>query len=69
MRGTPRPDKAGNVRNGSPPKTVLTEGTGQVGIEVPRDRDGTFEPQVSPEDCDCWLPTRLPTCSALLMFE
>jgi len=25
---------------------VLTGGTGQVGIEVPRDRDGTFEPQI-----------------------
>ena len=34
------------MRNGSRPKTVLTEGTGQVGIEVPRDRDGTFEPQI-----------------------
>ncbi len=31
---------------GSRSKTVLTEGTGQVGIEVPRDRDGTFEPQM-----------------------
>jgi len=37
---------AGNVRNGTRPKTVLTEGTGQVGIEVPRDRAGTFEPQI-----------------------
>jgi putative transposase len=39
-------NETGNVRNGSRPKTVLTEGTGQVGIEVPRDRDGTFEPQI-----------------------
>jgi putative transposase len=35
-----------NVRNGTRPKTVLTEATGQVEIEVPRDRDGTFEPQI-----------------------
>ena len=35
-----------NVRNGSRPKTVLTEATGQVEIEVPRDRDSTFEPQI-----------------------
>ena len=35
-----------NVRNGSRPKTVLTEATGQVQIEVPRDRDGTFEPVI-----------------------
>jgi putative transposase len=39
--------ESGNVRNGTRPKTVLTEGTGgQVDIEVPRDRDGTFEPQI-----------------------
>ena len=37
---------AGNVRNGTRAKTVLTEASGQVGIEVPRDRDGTFEPQI-----------------------
>jgi putative transposase len=37
---------AGNVRNGTRPKTVLTEASGQVGIEVPRDRTGTFEPQI-----------------------
>jgi putative transposase len=37
---------SGNVRNGTRAKTVLTESTGQVGIEVPRDRDGTFEPQI-----------------------
>ena len=36
----------GNVRNGSRPKTVLTESTGEVSIDVPRDRDGTFEPQI-----------------------
>jgi putative transposase len=35
-----------NVRNGSRPKTVLTEATGQVQIEVPRDRDGSFEPVI-----------------------
>ena len=35
-----------NVRNGTRPKTVLTEATGQVAIEVPRDRDGTFEPVI-----------------------
>jgi putative transposase len=36
----------GNVRNGTRAKTVLTEHTGQVEIEVPRDRAGTFEPQI-----------------------
>jgi putative transposase len=36
----------GNVRNGSRSKMVLTEATGQVQIEVPRDRAGTFEPRI-----------------------
>ena len=37
---------ADNIRNGTRAKTVLTENTGQVQIEVPRDRAGTFEPQI-----------------------
>jgi transposase-like protein len=36
----------GNIRNGTRSKTVLSEATGQVEIEVPRDRAGTFEPQI-----------------------
>jgi len=36
----------GNIRNGTRAKTVLTEASGQVGIDVPRDRAGTFEPQI-----------------------
>ena len=39
-------NETGNVRNGARPKTVLTQASGQVGIEVPRDRHGTFEPQI-----------------------
>jgi putative transposase len=39
-------NESGNVRNGTRSKTVLTEATGEVGIEVPRDRDGSFEPQI-----------------------
>jgi len=35
-----------NIRNGTRSKTVLTEATGQMEIDVPRDRDGTFEPQI-----------------------
>jgi putative transposase len=42
----PAGNEAGNVRNGTRSKTVLTESTGEVGIEVPRDRAGTFEPQI-----------------------
>ena len=36
----------GNVRNGTRAKTVLTEASGPVEIDVPRDRAGTFEPQI-----------------------
>jgi transposase-like protein len=42
----PAGNESGNVRNGIRPKTVLTEGSGQVGVDVPRDRNGTFEPQI-----------------------
>src|SRR5437763_4015708 len=37
---------AGNIRNGNRSKTVLTENTGQVQIDVPRGRAGTFDPQI-----------------------
>jgi putative transposase len=37
---------SGNVRNGTRAKTVLTQASGHVEIEVPRDRAGTFEPQI-----------------------
>jgi putative transposase len=33
-----------NVRNGTRAKSVLTHATGRVDLEVPRVRDGTFEP-------------------------
>src|SRR5277367_4848827 len=37
---------SGNIRNGTRAKTVLTEACGHVEIDVPRDRAGTFEPQI-----------------------
>jgi putative transposase len=37
---------SGNVRNGTRSKAVLTEHSGQVEIDVPRDRASTFEPQI-----------------------
>jgi putative transposase len=39
---------SGNSRNGSYPKTVSTE-IGDVTIQVPRDRNGTFEPVTVPK--------------------
>jgi transposase-like protein len=43
--GAAKPDLATNHRNGTSGKRVLTD-DGPVGIEVPRDRAGTFEPQL-----------------------
>ena len=37
---------SGNSRNGTQTKTVLTETVGPLAIEVPRDRDGSFEPVI-----------------------
>jgi putative transposase len=42
----PEGRESANIRNGTRPKTVLTAATGPVEIEVPRDRDGTFEPVI-----------------------
>ncbi len=39
------PGGAGNARNGTTPKTLVTE-QGAVPIDAPRDRAGTFEPQI-----------------------
>jgi putative transposase len=48
--GYAKHDQAGvgsdNVRNGTRSKTVLPANTGPVEIDVPRDRAGTFEPQI-----------------------
>lgn len=44
-RHDPAGRDGGNSRNGNRAKTVLTE-TGPVQIEVPRDRDGSFAPQL-----------------------
>lgn len=56
----------GNSRNGTRAKTVLTEVVGPVEIEVPRDRDASFEPVIvrkrqrrlggSTRSCCPWWP-------------
>lgn len=38
--------ESSNVRNGTRSKTVVTDAVGEVEIEVPRDRESTFEPQI-----------------------
>ena len=45
--GAEKPAGQTNYRNGATPKTVLTE-TGALALEIPRDRDGSFEPQLVP---------------------
>ncbi|MFD8695500.1 IS256 family transposase [Kitasatospora purpeofusca] len=40
---------SGNSRNGTSPKTVLTD-VGAVTVAVPRDRNGDFEPQLVPKN-------------------
>ena len=40
------PKDGGSIRNGTRAKTVLTEAAVEIQIEVPRDRAGTFEPQI-----------------------
>jgi transposase-like protein len=44
----PAGHRSGNSRNGTRAKTVITE-IGPVQIEVPRDRNATFEPQIVPK--------------------
>jgi putative transposase len=46
--GEAKPAEQANHRNGTTGKTVITD-DGPVRIEVPRDRDGSFEPQIIPK--------------------
>ena len=47
-RGDPAGNGSGNSRNGTSPKTVLTD-AGAIPLDVPRDRNGTFEPMLVPK--------------------
>ena len=46
--GSAPPGGVGNSRNGATPKTILTD-HGPVAIEAPRDRRGSFQPQIAPK--------------------
>lgn len=46
--GADKPAGATNQRNGTSPKTVLTE-EGPIRIQIPRDREGSFEPLLIPK--------------------
>ena len=39
-----------NSRNGTTPKTVASE-VGDIDLDVPRDRDGSFTPRLVPKGC------------------
>jgi putative transposase len=47
-RGDPAGRGSGNSRNGTTPKTLLTD-AGEVPVKTPRDRNGTFEPKLVPK--------------------
>jgi len=47
-KGDPAGRNGGNSRNGTTPKTLVTE-VGEVALDMPRDRDGTFTPALVPK--------------------
>jgi putative transposase len=47
-KGDPAGQNSGNSRNGTPSKTVLTD-AGDITLDVPRDRDGSFTPKLVPK--------------------
>src|SRR5215208_6002903 len=59
--GEAKPKDQPNHRNGSTPKTVLTE-DGAIPVAIPRDRAGTFEPQLIPKNA-----RRLPRFDATVL--
>jgi len=48
-RGEDKPVRQRNHRNGTTPKTVTTD-DGTLALDIPRDRAGTFEPQLVPKN-------------------
>ena len=44
---------SGNSRNGSTPKTLLTD-FGELAVDIARDRNGSFEPQIIPKGETHW---------------
>ena len=47
-KGDPPGRGSPNSRNGTTPKTLATE-VGEIGLDGPRDRNGTFEPRLVPK--------------------
>ena len=55
---------SGNNRNGTSPKTVLTE-IGPVNLDIPRDRNGSFETEVGAQGHSAARQVQLQHCAAL----
>ena len=49
LKHTKEGNNSGNSRNGSFPKTITTENVGDILLNIPRDRNGEFEPIVIPK--------------------
>ena len=49
LKHTKEGDNSGNSRNGSFPKTITTESVGDIILNIPRDRNGQFEPSIIPK--------------------
>jgi transposase-like protein len=49
LKHTKDGDNSGNSRNGSFPKTVTSERAGEILLNIPRDRNGEFVPQIIPK--------------------
>ncbi|OLZ44394.1 hypothetical protein BS329_36780 [Amycolatopsis coloradensis] len=50
-----------NVRNDTRPKMVVSDAAGEIGINVPRDRESTFESQIARSGND-GLPRWMTPC-------
>lgn len=46
---SPKGNNSGNSRNGTTPKTLKTASLGDVLLDIPRDRNATFEPMLVPK--------------------
>ena len=52
-KNAPIANPKGNTRNGKSRKTLMGE-FGELPIEIPLDRDGSFEPQIVPKHLTSW---------------
>jgi putative transposase len=52
-KNKPVANARGNTRNGKSKKTLKGE-FGELPIDIPRDRDGSFEPQIVPKHQTRW---------------